>query len=191
MPGLIIPQNPARGNCFLLHPLRTAAPTDSPSAREKRDLCKITVDISAAASYNATNQAKPMSKRSTWSGHLSESRGWWDHGRELSSEWTCEGSANGESSVAADGARTRYPGGAYGSTRDERAQCVNLGGTAGWFQVLSQIWDRAFFDSILNFSGKERRPMKLLTKRWRGLCRDQMIPTRPLSEIFDDRMEKI
>ncbi len=33
--------------------------------------------------------------------------------------------------------------------------------------------------------------MKLLTKRWRGLCRDQMIPTRPLSEIFDDRMEKI
>ena len=50
-------------------------------------------------------------------------------------------------SVASDGARTRYPGGAYECTWNERALCVNLGGTAGWFQVLSQIWGRAFFDS--------------------------------------------
>ena len=32
--------------------------------------------------------------------------------------------------------------------------------------------------------------MKLLTKRWRGLSRHQMLPPRPLSEIFDDKMEK-
>ena len=54
-----------------------------------------------------------MSKRSNRWGHLLESRGWWDHGRELSGEWTCEGRANGRSSVAADGDRTRYQGGAY------------------------------------------------------------------------------
>ena len=55
-----------------------------------------------------------MSKRSNRSGHLSESRGWWDHGSELSGEWTCEGRANGAApSVASDGTRTRYPGGTY------------------------------------------------------------------------------
>ena len=53
----------------------------------------------------------------------------------------------GNGGVVADGDRTRYPGGAYECTWNERALCVNLGGTAGWFQVLSQIWGRAFFDS--------------------------------------------
>ena len=33
--------------------------------------------------------------------------------------------------------------------------------------------------------------MKLLTKRWRGPRQDLIFPNRPLSEIFDDRMEKI
>ena len=99
-----------------------------------------------------SNQAKPMSKRSTWSGSLSESCGWWDRSGELSSEWACEGSANRPvAPVASDGIRARYQGGAYGCTRSERALCVNLGGTAGWFQVLSQIWGRAFFDSIFIF----------------------------------------
>ena len=41
-------------------------------------------------------------------------------------------------SVASDGTRTRYPGGAYECTWNERALCVNLGGTAG-LQVLSHI----------------------------------------------------
>ena len=41
-----------------------------------------------------SNQAKPMSKRSTRFGHLSESCGWWDRGRERFGEWTCEGRAN-------------------------------------------------------------------------------------------------
>ena len=36
-----------------------------------------------------------------------------------------------ERAVVADGDRTRYQGGAYDGTRTERAQCVNLGGTAG------------------------------------------------------------
>ena len=50
----------------------------------------------------------------------------------------------GNGVVVADGDRTRYPGGAYECTWNERALCVNLGGTAG-SEVLSQIWDGAFF----------------------------------------------
>ena len=74
----------------------------------------MTVDNRLPSAYNASNQGKPMSKRSNRSGHLSESRGWWDHGSELSGEWTCEGRANGAApSVASDGTRTRYPGGTY------------------------------------------------------------------------------
>lgn len=40
------------------------------------------------------SNSKPVSKRSKRKGNLSESRGWWDHGRVLSGEWTCEGGAN-------------------------------------------------------------------------------------------------
>ena len=117
------------------------------SLKQQKDLCKSRLTFPPPLRIMQSNQAKPMSKRSTWSGHLSESRGWWDHGRELSSEWTCEAAQTAKCSVASDGARTRYPGGAYECTWNERALCVNLGGTAGWFQVLSQIWGRAFFDS--------------------------------------------
>lgn len=52
--------------------------------------------------------SKPLSKRSTRKDNLSESRGWWDHGRALPGEWTCEGGANAGMSVASDGCRTRY-----------------------------------------------------------------------------------
>ena len=54
-----------------------------------------------------------MSKRSNRKGYRKESRGWWDHGREAFGEWTCEGGANRETLVVADGDRTRYQGGAY------------------------------------------------------------------------------
>lgn len=50
---------------------------------------------------------KPMSKRSTRYGHLSESRGWWDRGSRRIGEWTYEGGRKRER-VVADGERTRY-----------------------------------------------------------------------------------
>ena len=40
-------------------------------------------------------RGKPLNKRSKRDGNLSESRGWWDHGRVRFGEWTCEGRANG------------------------------------------------------------------------------------------------
>ena len=46
-------------------------------------------------------------------------------------------------SVAADGDRTRYQGGAYGCMRREWAQCANLGGTAGVKSCPNR--DKAFF----------------------------------------------
>lgn len=57
-----------------------------------------------------------MSKRSNRKGYRKESRGWWDHGGEAFGEWTCEGGANRETSVVADGDRTRYQGGTYECT---------------------------------------------------------------------------
>lgn len=84
-----------------------------------------------------------MSKRSNRKGYRKESRGWWDHGGEAFGEWTCEGGANRETSVVADGDRTRYQGGTYGCTWQEWAQCANLGGTAG--SKSCPNGDKAFF----------------------------------------------
>ena len=55
----------------------------------------------------------------------------------------------GNGVVVADGDRTRYQGGTHqGCVAESGRLRVNLGGTAGWFQVLSQIWGRAFFDAL-------------------------------------------
>ena len=52
----------------------------------------------------------------------------------------------GNGVVVADGDRTRYPGGTYDGTWKERAQCVNLGGTAGIQSCpRTNEWNRAFF----------------------------------------------
>ena len=53
-------------------------------------------------------------------------------------------------SVAADGIRTRYPGGTDDRPWNERALCVNLGGTAG-FQSCPNLGTGLFL-----LSGKER-----------------------------------
>ncbi len=84
-----------------------------------------------------------MSQSSSREGSLSESRGRWDRGREL----LVNGLARAERTyiqVATDGGRTRYPGGAYEVRENERARKRQL----GWYrrmEVLSQIWDEAFF----------------------------------------------
>ncbi len=62
----------------------------------------------------------------------------------------------GNRSVAADGDRTRYQGGAYACTRHERAFTRQL----GWYRrmkVLSQIWDGAFF--ICPEAEERRQPL--------------------------------
>jgi hypothetical protein len=66
-------------------------------------------------------------------GNLSESCGWWDHGRGLSGEWTCEGRTKAAGQVVSDGSRTRYQRGreCWFSETSGRNR-VNLGGTAGW-----------------------------------------------------------
>lgn len=76
---------------------------------------------------------KPLNKRSKRDGNLSESRGWWDHGRVRFGEWTCEGRANRERSRSSeDGDRTRYQGGTHqGCVAESGRLRVNLGGTAG------------------------------------------------------------
>ena len=48
-------------------------------------------------------------------------------------------------SVASDGTRTRYPGGAYECTWNERALCVNLGGTAGFFSLVPMMGQDFFY----------------------------------------------
>lgn len=76
---------------------------------------------------------KPLNKRSKRNGNLSESRGWWDHGRVRFGEWTCEGRANREHFRSSeDGDRTRYQGGTHqGCVAESGRLRVNLGGTAG------------------------------------------------------------
>ena len=76
---------------------------------------------------------KPLNKRSKRDGNLSESRGWWDHGRVRFGEWTCEGRANREHFRSSeDGDRTRYQGGTHqGRVAESGRLRVNLGGTAG------------------------------------------------------------
>lgn len=81
-----------------------------------KNFFKTPVDKGHSFAYNTSQQEKPMSKRSNRKGYRKESRGWWDHGGEAFGEWTCEGGANRETSVVADGDRTRYQGGTYGCT---------------------------------------------------------------------------
>ena len=79
---------------------------------------------------------------------------------------------------------------AYECTWNERALCVNLGGTAGWFQVLSQIWGRAFLIPLIG-PGKEYGDMKHNTRRWRGLCCNINSLNGPLSNILYQRLENL
>ncbi len=51
---------------------------------------------------------------------------------KMSAEWTCEGRTKGICLVVTDGDHTRYPDGVHCVHENERALCVNLGGTAGF-----------------------------------------------------------
>lgn len=53
-----------------------------------------------------------MIKKSSLTGQLSESCGWWDHNSRAFDEWTYEGGRK-RKRVVPDGNRARYPGGLY------------------------------------------------------------------------------
>ena len=77
------------------------SPRSSRKKSQFREDCRLTTG-EASGIMQSNFKEKPLNKRSKRDGNLSESRGWWDHGRVRFGEWTCEGRANRERSHSSE-----------------------------------------------------------------------------------------